>query len=493
MTTILLLLRAFYLRLANMRDGASIETRKNIGRCIWKTRRFDDNVDTSKLKIDSEVATDEDKDEFLDILRTGKVSDSQKSQYAKNYRFFLQKLQDLSDNWPGYFTYLPDRLLNNCFFLPIEAESQDTALRIFSTLNDRGKPLADTDIFKAQFYKYYKEKGEKKEFINRWKDLEVISNEYFTSLSGTPMDELFSRYMYFERAKAGIKSTTTEALRKFYERNKYAILKKDDTLGNLEALAKFWKNVTLQDDTIFSDRVLKKLSVLQYAPNGMWTYLTSVYFLQNRDANDTLNDEDFYKFLNKITAFIWGYSFVRPGVNALRVPAYPEMISIVGGNEVEFKDSKLDATEVRNAMENYSFTNNRPITKSMLVWWAYQNDKQNLIPTDTILETEHIYSRNRQKIERSLSDTRNMESLGNKAILERSVNIRASDYKFEDKKKYYKGFTTSTGKTKPETMVQELKDLADSKDDFTEQDIVDRKKKILDSFIQYLADEKLLK
>lgn len=309
----------------------------------------------------------------------------------------------------------------------------------------------------------------------------------------TPMDELFSRYMYFERAKAGIKSTTTEALRKFYERDKYAILKRDDTLGNLESLAQFWKNVILQDDTIFSDRVLKKLSVLQYAPNGMWTYLTSVYFLQNRDANDMLDDERFYQFLDKITAFIWGYSFVRPGVNALRVPAYPEMISLVNGNTIEFKDSKMDKAEVRNAIDNYSFTNSRPITKSMLVWWAYQNDKQALIPTDTILETEHIYSRNRQKIERSLSDSRNLESLGNKAILERSVNIRASDYKFEDKKKYYKGFTTSAGKAKPETMVQELKDLADCKDDFTEHDILDRKKKIIDSFMRYLERENLLK
>ena len=51
--------------------------------------------------------------------------------------------------------------MQNCILLPIEAESQDTALRIFSTLNDRGKPLSDADIFKAQFYKYYSDKGEK--------------------------------------------------------------------------------------------------------------------------------------------------------------------------------------------------------------------------------------------------------------------------------------------------------------------------------------------
>ena len=104
-------------------------------------------------------------------------------------------------DYPSYFAYLPTRILKNCILLPIEAESQDTALRIFSTLNDRGKPLSDTDIFKAQFYKFYSDKGRKEEFINRWKALEELSDKIFQAPSGSPMDELFTRYMYYERAK----------------------------------------------------------------------------------------------------------------------------------------------------------------------------------------------------------------------------------------------------------------------------------------------------
>lgn len=41
-----------------------------------------------------------------------------------------------------------------------------------------------------------------------------------------------------------------------------------------------------------------------------------------------------------------------------------------------------------------------------------------------------------------------MESLGNKSILEKKINIRASDYRFSDKIKYYQGFTTNKGKKK---------------------------------------------
>ena len=40
--------------------------------------------------------------------------------------------------WPIYTVYMATRVINNVILLPIEAESQDTALRIFSTLNDRG-------------------------------------------------------------------------------------------------------------------------------------------------------------------------------------------------------------------------------------------------------------------------------------------------------------------------------------------------------------------
>lgn len=160
LTTLMLLLRAFYEKFGHMQDKASVATKQNIEKCIWKTDEFGE-PDMSALKIDSEVATDKDKDEFLEILKTGVVKPGQKSRYAANYRFFQNCIDDFLAKYPTYFAYLPTRIMNNCILLPIEAESQDTALRIFSTLNDRGMPLSDSDIFKAQFYKYYSDIGKK--------------------------------------------------------------------------------------------------------------------------------------------------------------------------------------------------------------------------------------------------------------------------------------------------------------------------------------------
>ena len=490
LTTLMLLLRAFFAKFGNMKDANAVNTSEDIAKCIWKTDEFG-NPDKNKLKIDSEVSSDENKEEFLSILKTGKVEVNQKSRYAKTYQFFEARINDFLQTYPSYFAYLPTRILNNCILLPIEAESQDTALRIFSTLNDRGKPLSDTDIFKAQFYKYYSDKSEKDVFIQRWKRLEAICEEVFSSPSGSPMDELFTRYMYYERAKQNNKQTTTEALRKFYEKDKYTILKREETLDNLERLAEFWKNIELQDDSVFSDKILKRLSVLHNAPNGMWTYLLSVYFMKYGDTEGKLEEEKLYRFLNRMIAFIWTYAVMRPGVNALRTPAYPAMIDIVNDKEVEFAEFKFDTKQVKTMLSNYEFTNQRPITKSMLAWWAYNDESQKLISNDTTMEIEHIFSRQRQLNEKTLKDKNSLESLGNKVLLEKGINIRAADYRFEDKKKYYTGFTNEKGKVKNGTIVSELHMLSKNKNDFTENDIFERKNTIIDEFIDFICSNGL--
>lgn len=491
LTTLMLLLRAFYAKFGHMQDKASVATRQNIEKCIWKTDEFGE-PNMSALKIDSEVATDKDKDEFLDILRTGTIKAGQKSRYAANFKFFQNCIDDFLAKYPTYFAYLPTRIMNNCILLPIEAESQDTALRIFSTLNDRGMPLSDSDIFKAQFYKYYTKLGQKDSFIKQWKDLEELTEKIFHPINGTPMDELFTRYMYFRRAKMGIKSSTTEALRKFYEKDNYALLRESNTLDDMITLAHFWEDVSNQDKDRFSQRILRLLFVLNYAPNGMWTYFVSVYFMQNKDNHGLLEEEEFFRFLNKTIGFIWTYAVTNPGVNALRTPVYAEMVNIVNNRPVTFDGFKFEPEKVQSMFSNFVFNNARPITKSMLAWWAFQDDSQELISLETILEVEHIYARNRYDNDKSLSDVRNLEALGNKALLEKRINIRAADYRFADKVKYYQGFTNSRNQQKEGTQNHELI-LLSSAEDFTEADIVRRTEDIMSAFVAFLRDNDLTK
>ena len=112
--------------------------------------------------------------------------------------------------------------------------------------------------------------------------------------------------------------------------------------------------------------------------------------------------------------------------------------------------------------------------------------EQQVLDKFTKFDIEHIYPSRRMK-EEPLAG-RSYESLGNKSILERRINIRASDYRFQDKASYYLGKRNEhTG-----TDVQDLRVLAQTYEDFKEGDIMARTQNILNSFLGCLAAYNLL-
>lgn len=127
----------------------------------------------------------------------------------------------------------------------------------------------------------------------------------------------------------------------------------------------------------------------------------------------------------------------------------------------------------------------------MLAWWAFQDDQQKLLPIETVLEIEHIYARNWQDKERPLSDVRSLELLGNKSLLEKRINIRASDYRFVDKAKYYLGFVNGRGQVKEGTRIYELSAMAKTRSDYTEGDILQRNDNIFSAFLEFVRDNGL--
>jgi hypothetical protein len=215
--------------------------------------------------------------------------------------------------------------------------------------------------------------------------------------------------------------------------------------------------------------------------------------MQNKDTYEKLDDNKYNEFLSKIIAFIWTYAVINPGVNALRTPVFAEMVNIVNNKPVEFADFKFEPDSIRIAFNNYSFNNGRPITKSMLTWWAFNNAKQTLPSKETALEIEHIFSKNRQKNEKTLNNDKSLEALGNKSLLEKRINIRASDYRFSDKIKYYQGFTNAKGQKKDSTQIIELLEMSKNNKDFSEKDIEDRNRQIIEKFISFLGENNLVK
>jgi hypothetical protein len=180
-------------------------------------------------------------------------------------------------------------------------------------------------------------------------------------------------------------------------------------------------------------------------------------------------------------------------VNALRTPVYAEMLKVYSKQQCNFADFKFDRAHIRRVLENYKFTNNRTVTRSLITWYAFTFDEQERPSLGSgSFDIEHIYAKERNNKENKLQNPDNLEELGNKILLEKSINIRAADYKFQDKKRYYNGYTDAKGKAHPASMIAEYNELT-KKDDFTEDDIIERDKRIHDKFIDYLNVEGLLK
>ena len=224
----------------------------------------------------------------------------------------------------------------------------------------------------------------------------------------------------------------------------------------------------------------------------MWSYFVSVYYMANRDENGSLDTKKFEIFLDRTIAFVWGYAVVHPGVNALRTPLFAEMLNIVNLNEVTFSEFKFDKEQTRSAIVIYDFKNGRPITKSMLALRMMLDNEQALPKLSQQFDIEHIYPKKRQENEKGLSDNKQIESLGNKALLEKRINIRASDYRFEDKIKYYNGFTNDKGQRKDGTINLELKNISGKYKEFGKKEILERNNKIIDEFMTLLNKNGLI-
>ena len=149
-TSIFLLLRAIYTKLNEPNEKT--EKAKNfiskIEPLIWKTDKLTGKVDYSSILLNSKVISETENEVLKNILESGKMEEELEDNYSKNYNQILRLIEEKSvENALMIYQFIY-ALLNQVIILPITADTQDTALTIFSTLNDRGLPLSDADIFK---------------------------------------------------------------------------------------------------------------------------------------------------------------------------------------------------------------------------------------------------------------------------------------------------------------------------------------------------------
>jgi hypothetical protein len=114
----------------------------------------------------------------LSVLPPMVLSESQRN-IRDNALAFMQRLQHISEKER---IRLGEFLVNNCFVVVVSTADFDTAYRIFSVLNDRGRNLSYADILKAQIIGDIPAK-QQDEYANKWEEIEVLlGSENFQNL-----------------------------------------------------------------------------------------------------------------------------------------------------------------------------------------------------------------------------------------------------------------------------------------------------------------------
>lgn len=433
-TSLFLLLRAIYTKLIKGDDANTDAARNFIGKiepAIWRTDNLTGKVDYSDILLTSKVVDNAGNEILRNILETGEAEAKADDNYSKNYILF-QKLYDkhCAESPLQIYDFIY-ALLNQAILLPIGADSQDTALTIFSTLNNRGLPLSDADIFKAKIYNHLKE-DEKEDFITQWKALEKEATEANESIQ-----RLFYYYMFYLRAKENDVSSTTPGVRKYYLAGKCERLYAEELMTDLSIVLNMWKVINTNHDIPEESwdnnpKIRKALDTLVSYPNEFWKYPVIIYYLTHR--HDTNFDEEFLLFLSKLAGELMTRFILFPTINAVKSDIMKLNAKIIKDAHPDFDFRPIDL----NAVEDRIKVAHRNIVRMLLKSYTY-NHQENLLPDNW--QIEHILP---QKWQTSFfpdieAKTVNemIEHIGNKTPFEKKLNIIASNGYFKKKQSEY--------------------------------------------------------
>lgn len=445
-TSLFLLLRAVFTMLEKD-DNQTDEVKNFISKikpALWKENEMTGKEDRSNILLRSEVVTDSGNEILRRILETGVADAKAKDNYSKNYNKFIELYQEKAVTSGMQLFHFVLALLNYSILLPITADDQETALTIFNTLNNRGLPLSDADIFKSYIYKKLDDAG-KKDFIQKWKKLETDASKV-----GESIQSLFYYHMFYLRAREEDDKSTTPGVRKYYLDKKYNRL----TLEVMEDLAQslhLWEVVNGREAVDGEDwsqnmEIRKVLDCLSSYTNEFWKYPVSIFYMEHKSRFDF--EEIFLKFLRKLYVMLITRYLETPTINAVKADILKLNVHIINNSHptffAGFEDKKAEGIDSIKAekqrTDNLIIAPHKNMVRMLLKLLAYQDDAQTeLLPS--YWEIEHVFPQTWDSKYYNLDEEEanaKLEHLGNKLPLEKKLNISASNNYFDKKKSKYK-------------------------------------------------------
>ena len=273
---------------------------------------------------------------------------------------------------------------------------------------------------------------------------------------------------------------------KFIEKQTVNAIKNDtlckksyEKLMPKETLATFWVAINRRDLDFKNEKIsleaYKYLHCLHYYPNEYWRYITSVFYLKKKE--DSNFKEDFPKFLKRLTAFLYVKFIEKQTVNAIKNDTHKECEKLCQNKNYEM-NIKLEEYQNPPLQTRICNANRLKIARGLILLHAYQNNKQEELISD--FEIEHILPWQWKNYHGWIKEDANKyrEKFGNKVVIEKETNIKASNDNFKTKKEVYKN-----------SEIAAVKELAQyPKDDWLKEDIEKREDQFSKTILKFFEE-----
>jgi uncharacterized protein with ParB-like and HNH nuclease domain len=419
-----------------------------------------DSIDNSYLWEENENFNDEQKIELNSLdesqyrrLLLGNSPREEESNIRRAIEFFASKIAPLSDD---EIDDVRKKLLNAVTIVTIDCPSQESAFRLFETLNDRGLELSEVDLMKNHLYqKIANESTINEEAVKQdWEDIiDDIRYEmdkpfrffihYFLFAPEPDISGNISQNTLYDTFKELIDKKIPESNVTLEE---YMSKMAEDTLLYLNMMnAEVSKFDSSSNDRI--NEILEGLDRLGYTQEriylmGVLTHLDSAsdvsraikliesYIIRQRFTNYITGSS-----LNELYASICGDAFVKDDPVLYiqsqlksQAPRDDELVAAITGNDFSRNPRTLFYLECLES-DYFARTGRSQVSSGEI---------EHIIPRKAFSAKK--YNRWQDYLMCSQGEFNEYkDKLGNLTVLEKRLNLEASDKPFEQKKDKYQG------------------------------------------------------
>ena len=366
------------------------------------------------------------------FLLNKKLPDSQ-TLIRNNALHFFNELSEEKKKNPDILPKLASYIMKKCILVVVATPTIETAYRIFSVMNDRGKDLTNSDILKAEIIgKIGTEKEDK--YTEKWEEIEE-------SLGRDKFETLFAhiRMIHIEtRARESIlkeirnKVKPSEKPQDFIDTTLVPFAEAYQVLTNCSYLS-----------ISKSEEINESIKFLQLVDNFDWQPPAILYFSKHFNESDNL-----YKFLIYLDRLAMGLMIIRADINR-RAERYGKLLKAIKVDVDLFSNgsplflSQQEKSEILLKL-NGDLYNQKKIRLAVLLRLDSALSAGGASYKPTYQTIEHVLPQNPDEKSQWLKwwpDQMEREiythKISNLVLLDKSKNSEAQNYDFSKKKNIY--------------------------------------------------------